>query len=91
MHNTSSDMDHISDELIAYLRDELKNPEIEYRSPKWNLMSLTDIVKRSDDLTKRLRKASWPYIKVGADDMNFGEVLQLCNAFADLGFHNVIL
>lgn len=32
MKNLSNDMDYISDKLISYLRDELKNPRIEYSS-----------------------------------------------------------
>ena len=32
MKNISIDTRHISDKLIAYLRNELKNPEVEYRS-----------------------------------------------------------
>jgi aminoglycoside phosphotransferase (APT) family kinase protein len=33
MKNASIDPKHISDKLIAYLRDELRNPDIEYQSP----------------------------------------------------------
>jgi hypothetical protein len=37
MKNISLDTKHISDKLIAYLGDELKNPNIEYRSPMTQL------------------------------------------------------
>jgi len=49
MKNKNKDTDHISDKLISYLRDELKNSKIEYDS------SLTQLQGGYETLTYRFK------------------------------------